>query len=381
MIIDIPDHEKPYVGRVIDFARKQQKRSIEEITQGICARQTYQKIIKSIVTESEIYDSLLSRLGLHYDYETSITPSYVLLWEAFLDQNWNAFYHEIKVIKCALKNWDIYRYILHCFIECIEQKLSLDSAKQLLPLLPKSLQEIASYFILTFLYKEEIQDKQIFTILSMETAINQCEYLFLLIKQEQYYHAAILCNELLHTTYGKLHYSVLIAKLFIIQAIQIDDFDQCCTEIKNDPCFIPHSDSTNQFSYTAGMFYYAHQDYEKAWEYLSQVYTIEKYTFPSVLFLYHMETITNYQLPKHDTTHMINENTEKAYRVFFQYYNMKYNHVPFSALENYLWNECRAMIPFVYPQNIAKTIIHDELFWISNQTGDKKKYYQFNKKK
>lgn len=39
------------------------------------------------------------------------------------------------------------------------------------------------------------------------------------------------------------------------------------------------------------------------------------------------------------------------------------------------------MIPFVYPQNIAKTIIHDELFWISNQTGDKKKYYQFNKKK
>ena len=132
---------------------------------------------------------------------------------------------------------------------------------------------------------------------------------------------------------------------------------------------------------STGMFYYAHQDYEKAWEYLSQVYTIEKYTFPSVLFLYHMETITNYQLPKHDTTHMINENTEKAYRVFFQYYNMKYNHVPFSALENYLWNECRAMIPFVYPQNIAKTIIHDELFWISNQTGDKKKYYQFNKKK
>lgn len=380
MMIDIPNDEKSHVGKIIEFARKQKNITIETLINGICSKQTYYKIKKSIISESEIYDSLLSKLNLYYDYTCTPVPSYDSLWKYFLDQNWDMFDREVQKIKFELSDLDVYRYIIKITIELIEKDMDIALAKEILPLLPDVMKEIVSYFILRYLYTEELKYDSDFSYLSLNTTINKCEYLLILIKGKRYYDASILCNSLLETTKGKMHYSVLIEKLFIIQAIQPQAFDECCDEIIHDPYFIQNSDSANDFMYNVGMFHYVREDYNKAWLYLSDICQNHKYRVPGMIFLCHMETITNYRLNEHCLTEVCEMSREEPYKVLLKYYQMKYDNIDFNILEDYLWHNCRGIIAYSYPQDVVKKIIHDELFWIADKTGDKRRYYQFNKK-
>lgn len=379
MLLDIPNNEKIYVSNIIEFVRKQKNVKIENLVDGICAKQTYYKMRKDILIESEIYDGLLSKLGLFYNYKESSLPSYDKLWEYFLLQKWEDFNYELNIVNLKLNEADVNNYILSFSIDMILNN-NWNFVGDVLELLPETFREILSFFYLKYLYTETLENYIDVSKISMRTLNNKFEYLLLLIREEKYYEATTLCASLLNVTNGKLHYSVLVAKLFIIQAIEPISFDDCCEEIKNDPCYIPDSESAYEFMYTAGMFYYLREIYDKAWFYLENSCKSKKNRIPGLLFLYHMETITEYSL-KERYLNMISEETmEKSFKVLFEYYEMKYHNVNLEKLENFLWNECRGIIEISYPREVVKKIIRDELFWIARQTGDKRKYYQFNKK-
>lgn len=380
MLIDIPDCEKVYIGKVIEIARKEKGLTIENLIEGICAKQTYYKIRKEIISESEVYDSLLERVELFYDYQGEHILSYEGLWNAFVEQNWDKFSNEIKKYNIESKKMDVSESVINTAIKLMGENFDYNLAKELLPVLPEALKEIVSYFVLKHLYDNGTDKSMDLSFIALGTLVNKVEYLYLLIKWEFFYKATILCNMLLERTQGKIHYSVLMAKLFIVQTIEPSSYEDCCNEIKNDPCFIPNSNYVYDFMYTAGMFYYVRQEYEKAWVYLSKVCQETKYKIPGLLFLYHMETITDNRLSEHFFYDMIDSEMEKPYEILFNYYYQKYNNIKLDILEDYLWKDCNVIIENSYPQDVVKKIIKDELYWIASHNGDKRRYYQFTKK-
>lgn len=66
------------------------------------------------------------------------------------------------------------------------------------------------------------------------------------------------------------------------------------------------------------------------------------------------------------------------YQHLYTYFEMKFAHSSFSVLENYLWNICRKEIKEFYPAKIIIRLIHDELEWISENTGSRTKLYMFH---
>ena len=373
--IDIPNQEKVYVGKVIEFSRKQNNFTIDAIIDGICSKQTYYKLQKEPLSESEYYDQLLERVGLFYDYDSQNPISLDGLWNAFCEQEWSLFDQEIQGLKEQIMNPDVYQYVLSGAIQCIEQKQDIAYAKQLLPLLHDDLKEIVSYFVLWKIYESYVQYKEDVSYLSLKTEINQCQYLFLLIKNEQYYDASVLCEKLLQSTKGKNHDLARIAKLFLLLAIQPEDFVTQCEWIQKNEQLTADSFHAYELLYVTGIFYYKQENYKKAWSYFIQLKDIPQFHIPVLLFLYHMETITSYVLDKHP----IPDTTEKDMKVLLTSYEMKYKGDSLQELEKYLWTECRKVIQCFYPPELAQKIIQDELFWIAQQTGNKSRYYQFNK--
>lgn len=380
MLLDIPDNKKMYVAKIIEFVRKQKNVKIEDLTDGICAKQTYYKMRKENLIESELYDGLLNKLGLFYDYEESSLPSYNNLWESFLIQDWDAFYYELNVIKSKLNESDVNNYVLNFSFNMILNNNNWIFFEEISVLLPETFKEILSFFYLKYLYTEIVEDNIDTSKISMKTLNNKFEYLILLIREEKYYEATKLCANLLDIATGKLHYSTLVAKLFIIQAIEPSSFDSCCEEIKADPFYIPDSESAYEFMYTAGMFYYLREEYDRAWFYLEKVCKSKKNRIPGLLFLYHIETVTKHSLKERYLDEILEEPMEKSFEILFKYYEMKYHNINFEKLESFLWEECRNIIDISYPKDVVRKIIHDELFWVATQTGDKRRYYQFNKK-
>ncbi|MFR6362722.1 hypothetical protein [Amedibacterium intestinale] len=97
MLLDIPNKEKLYIGRVIDLRRKQLGLTVEFIIEGICSRNTYYKLQKEPILESEIYDGILKKLDLYYDYRQNTNAkdySLIDLWISFRNENWKEFYIE-----------------------------------------------------------------------------------------------------------------------------------------------------------------------------------------------------------------------------------------------------------------------------------------------
>lgn len=215
----------------------------------------------------------------------------------------------------------------------------------------------------------------------MNEFVNKAKYLFCLIKAQKYYNAVVLCEELMKSKDNATYYSVLLAKLFIIQEIEPDIFDVYCDELQHNDCF-KDKDAYSEFAYIAGTLYYKNRLYDKSWSYLTHAVKNEKYRIYSLLCINHMETITEYTFKDKEkyVSKILSNSIDEPIRVFLEYYQMKDNKESFDKLNDYLWNECRKYTSFFYPEETMKNIIRDELFWIASKTNDKTRYYRFNLK-
>lgn len=376
MLLDIPVEERVRIGKVIEFTRKQKQIKIQVLIQGVCAKQTYYKLQNQPIHESEVYDRLLEKVGLYYVYEKVIQPQVDVLYEFFLHKEWESFYQEIDKIlrqfdpKCAQT------YITYLVLKMLKEGMNRKDSLLVLPFLTEELKEIVSYFILDDIFREGPQciDK---SKLQMNTVMTKYLYLSILLRDELYYDAIVLCEELLRNTQGEYIDKVLITKLFLIRAIQPKDFQAYCEELKKK------IDKKNKklfhlFAYTVGLNYYCEGNYEKAWEYISFACEENQYKVPGLLFLYHMETITEHKLKDSQIKQMLQMDMEDEYKLFFKYYDLKYQKYDLQILEDYLWEYCRKVIECSYPKFIMYQIVRDELYWIASQTGNKKRYYQLS---
>lgn len=384
MLLDIPKNEKVYIGKVIDFKRKKEGLSIDYLIREVCSKNTYYKLQKDIVLESEIYDRLLKKLGLYYNYQKKENISFEILWHYFHIEDWKRFKTEKKNIIKRINHKDVWQYPVYIALNNMNYDTSFDlnSTMELQELLPYEYREMLSYFVIDFFYREN--NSTIYASLihiSMNEFVNKVQYLFCLIKVQKYYSAVILCEELMQNKEHRKYYLVLLAKLFIIQEIEPAIFDEYCDELQKDNHF-QGKDAFTEFSYIAGILYYKNKQYEKAWKYLLNSVKEKRYRVISFLYINHMETMTRHKFKDKEKYLLdIKDNAiDEPMRIFIKYYQMKNNQESFDKLNQYLWDTCRKNTAFFYPEDIMKNIIHDELYWIATKTNDKTKYYKFNAK-
>lgn len=188
MLLDIPNKEKLYIGRVIDLRRKQLGLTVEFIIEGICSRNTYYKLQKEPILESEIYDGILKKLDLYYDYRQNTNAkdySLIDLWISFRNENWKEFYIEKDNIlrRIDSKNVKLYPISEALSRMKIEEKCSFDHLSDLLALLEYELKEMVLYFVITNFYEyKEVETYDYLDSLNIELYTNKVQYLFCLIK-------------------------------------------------------------------------------------------------------------------------------------------------------------------------------------------------------
>lgn len=382
MLLDIPNSEKTYIGKVIDLKRKQLGLTVEFIIEGICSRNTYYKLQKEPILESEIYDEILNKLDLYYDYrQNSDRMAYSLneLWTCFQNENWKEFHFEKDNILKKIDSKNVYLFPISEALKKmkIEEKCLYDHLSDLLALLTYELKEMVLYFVIINFYEyKEVESYNFLDSLNIELYTNKVQYLFCLIKAEKYYNAVILCEHLLKENTQKKYYLVQLAKLYIVFFIQPSIFDEYSNELFSN---VTEKEQYEELEFTVGVFCYVNKKYDEAWKLLSNSIKIKKYMAISLLYLSHMETITDYSLldKKIYLSDIASLSDEKCIKTILHYYKLKYNNISPNKLSDYLWNDCRKVTNQFYPEYIIKTIIRDELCWISNLTGNKKRFYRY----
>lgn len=406
MLIDISNQDKKLIGLFIDFRRKQYKRKdnnflIENFIKDICSKQTYNKISKGIeVKESQLYDNFLTKLHYTYLYDdikkSEISKKEEKLLSLLEKEDKTLFYKQLDTFIKKFMPFQVFALesvLLESFMILRNKNLNdqdIDILLQLYPILDDIAKEICGYFLLQHVYHYQA-DKYHYSLLEdmglikLKTISNRWWILNLLIRWELYYLASVDCENLLKLCKieknRRMEHRIKITRLFIIMAIESNSFEKYADEIESYTFCKPELDcfDTYQFMHVVGLYHYCKKDYDKAWKYLSKSVYYEKGYFPEIIFLNHIATVQGNKLPndliKKETVSAV----EKEYQVLYQYFCMKHNGFNIQALEDYLWQHCRWLVKETYPSWIMKDIIHSELDWISQQTGNRKRLYQFNK--
>lgn len=211
--------------------------------------------------------------------------------------------------------------------------------------------------------------------LYFQTIRNQIDYLFLIIRNEQYYEAVALCERLIRiAAFPKDQAKVRIAQLSLIHSIEPQNFNEKASELQKDPLF---SWIEDDWIHICALHAYYSNERQKAKEFFMKEICCEKTFFPAILFLAHMHDpqtkFDNSIFYRFDVT-----NFPIEYQHLYHYFEMKFTNVSFETLENYLWTVCRKEIKEFYPKTIIAQLIHDELQWISEQTGNRARLYAFH---
>ena len=390
MLIDIPNEEKVIIGKFIDEQRKyrfkvkkEQSFKIDSFIDSICSKQTYQKLKKAPLIESEIYDSLLKRLGFEYNYEqlgkSELIKIENSIYKSFLAFDISGVYDKLKnELVPFLENLQKYphEYIL---LEALKAD-SIYVYENAFYILNDIEKEMISFLSLKKMYQYVIEP-HVLDSYRITEASTKIQYLFVLIKSEKYYQASILCHELLSSELNeKMILLCLIAKLFILNAIESDGFDELASRIINYPHFIEYEDQmlVNNVYHVIGLYQYRKKDYNAAWNCFEKVIENKSFLFPEILLMEHICTLTNKEM-------MVNLNLsdishfDKDYIVLYKYFLYKKESKDYECLNHYLIDSCVPLIKDTYPQWMLIDIIRDELRWLSKQNQDTKYLYQFNR--
>ncbi len=383
-MIDIPKDEKVQVGKAIDYLRKKEFKKnpsfkIEYFIETICSKATYVKLRKIPLKESEIYDSLLAKLNLIYPYDpreqTKLFHTEKLMEDAFIHRD-----PDEKKLLDSLINYYSTSHSVYDRLKYIAFKDSAMSVPELLAIyeiVQSPIREVIMNRIIDVLESmpPSAMSDYIKSRLHFHTIRNQIDYLFLIIRNKHYYQAVALCESLLRSATLPIDRAkIRIAKLILLHQIDPRHFDLEAQALSNDPSFpLVREDWIHICAFHA----YNQNDYDRAQLLFEEEIKNQKTFFPAILFLAHMhdpkiefsqEVFCRYNIQDYPV----------EYQHLYTYFKMKFSHSSFSILESYLWNICRKEIKEFYPENIIIRLIHDELEWISENTGNRTKLYMFH---
>lgn len=382
-MIDIPQNEKVPVGKAIEFLRRKKFKSdpafkVERFIEEVCSKATYTKLRKTPLKESEIYDRLLKKLGLVYPYDENDQRRFLAMekkcvWAfVYRDRNEkNLLYHLIDEYK---RSNTVYAHLK--YLALTDLSLSANDLLDIHELLDSPIKEILMNHVIDALERSDPKaTTEIGHRLELETIRHQIDYLFLIIRNEQYYEAVALCEKLLSAaSFPKDQAKVRIAQLLLLHSIEPQNFDEKAYALRQDPLF---SLIEQDWIHICALHAYFSKDRTKAKAFFMKEINCEKTFFPAILFLAHMHdpktTFDDSVFHRFDASKFPIE-----YQHLYHYFEMKFDHASFETLENYLWTVCRKEIKEFYPKAVIARLIHDELQWISEQTGNRARLYAFH---
>lgn len=384
-MIDIPEQEKVQIGKIIEFLRKKEFKKndpsfkVERFIENICSKATYVKLRKEPLKESEIYDSLLKKLNLSYPYDQSTHQTIIKLENTCL----NAFICRQSDYPEILRNLsDLYASSHSVYDHLISEALSNRSY---------SVADLLKIFhFVRFPMNEIVMNKMIDRLVSLppsaltpeiqkqlcfRTMRNKIDYLFLIIRNEYYYEAVVLCESLFHdATLPEDIAKLKIARLFLLHNIDPQHFDEAADALRQDPLFYLMEQDWIHICAIHACFSH---DFKKAEPLFLKEAACKKTFFPAILFLAHMHRAEeNFDLSIFHRFEI--DSFPVEYQHLYTYFEMKFARSSFEKLEDYLWNVCRKEIKEFYPSNIIAQLIHDELLWISENTGNRARLYAFH---
>lgn len=408
-MLDIGDREKKVIGLIVNQVRLNLRETsdgfnIEEFIEGICSKETYNKLSKGrIVKESEIYDELLFRLNLKYNYDFNfnemiepialdichtIDQGEFIEAESKIDELLNLSEEHIRdPYGYALNNTLTMVYPLLNRVSTISQgdmNEILDYAK----LLPSSCKDFIGYYVARYIYNFDGSRKNVslveecFSISSSNLLCNNDVYLNLLILNKDYYDAAIYCNECLEELKLRSNqyqlFQFKLTQCMLMLRIQPNRVENIISEIDQELEINEFQHA--QLHHMIGLFYYeSKDDKEMSYTYFVEASKNNTFVFPEYILLHHLNTLYNLDVPENLKEVNNIEDYEETWRDFYKYYHMKESGSSTNELEDYVLSVGKDISKKMYPSQLAANIFKDELSYLTELSGNKNKLYKFVK--
>ena len=410
MKLDMTVSDKIRIGFFIDFQRKNHATTyankdfiIENFIYDICSKQTYNKIVKGQpLKESEIYDQLLQRLGYKFNYDgdkiVNIEDIEEKISKALKNKNLTAFYSLLRQLIQILLEFQTcpFQYTaLQCFLILAKSEKTTKMPKKdvcflinCYRVLNDTEKEICAYFIFRYMYDHDVSDKELNTMIQkinirdLNEVYNKIFILNLMIRLQQYYDASVYCEKLLTSLQGKEEFyymECLLTRLFLVSEIQPDSFEYYKKEYLELSNHNGNKTNMCNFYHIAGLYYYRHKDMEKAYQYFLKAINKSEYFFPEIILLNHIATLYHKELPENLKKERNVEKFDEEWQILYRFYCMKHQGENKKLLEDYLWKYGRKLVKKSYPSWMMKNIITTEFAAIAEETGNRKRLYQFNK--
>lgn len=411
MLLDISDEDKARVGYFINYKRKslyqldKQHYNIESFIDGICSKQTYNRLSKGQnIKNNEIYDTLLARLGYRFQYDNESTDNMLSQIKAFipyLSRNQSPLFRKhVKALLPELAHYQFYALESVIYETCslvTQEHLNINHLPymmKLFPMLTKDLQQMLGFYILYLIVQSNESEPPITFLKASglyESAILYNRYMILniLIKWEYYYDAVIYCEQILticrNQHNAEIERTILETKAILMVFIQPKSFEEVITTLDRHAGYQNHTktETKHQLYYTCGVYYYQKKAYQKAQQYFYKIRNEPLYNAGSYLFLNHIATILQQPIAEEVQYEMTlrNANKNESVDTMCRYYQRKQVKEDPQVLEDYLWKYRSLILKDVDPLSVMERMIAVELQWISEKTGNKKRLYQFNKRK
>lgn len=399
----ILDTDKKRIASFIDARFNQVKKensayTLNQFTRGICSLETYQEMISGTILDDRIYTLFLKKIGYQYNNDEGSIATFMAdeaeIYHLLEQQDMKTY---SKMIKMLLEMMEPYRhYALESVAyDCLQITLSLEInaheymfLMQRYAMLDMYTKEICGYFLLRYIYRhlaDTIDEEWLVKkgLRNLKLLGSQIYILRLLVRFEQYYDASIYCDQLLNRCIQKenkqLAYIVKIQRLFIMMKIQPGHFERYADEMMSDPIMNEGESDTYifEFYHVMGLHYYIDKKYERAWLYFIRAIQDKKYYFPEIIFLNHIATVQNKELPDLMKASRKIDEKHRMYQPLYTYYRLKNRKEPPQKLEDHLWDRCIRNLDQFSPNWVMKHIILDELDWIARRTGNKKRLHAF----
>ncbi len=399
MLLGIPDKDKLRLSAFISFYLKKwlkdhPNESKESLIVGICSQAEFEKILQGrILKDSTTYEYLLLRLGFSYNDQDKLISHYLanskeLLSDLEYDQmasfanRIESFIKELEPMKEYALKFITYRALI--FLR--KEKLTHTSFLTLLhylPILDEAMQEVVSYFLLTYIHEnmaDEIDEQDLKKFGLRDCQSSKCRHRILnfLIRWENYYEATNYCEDLLKRCKQKhnvrTEFMTEISRLYLVMKIQPSLFEDYAKKALRNPILQEERNDKNvyEFYHVVGLYYFVNKNYQQAWFYFSRSVVLEDYFFPEIIFLNFIATVLDKELPASLQEQRDLDKKDWRYKSLYTYYCLKNKGETLENLEDYLWTYCKDSISLFEPQWVFKEIIKYELEWIAKQTGNRK---------
>ncbi|WP_077369617.1 hypothetical protein [Anaerosalibacter sp. Marseille-P3206] len=415
VFLDIPNDHKMKLGLVIKFYRTNYYKEshpdswgindfVKDDEEYICSPTTLSAIENTkIIKNDDIYDELLKKLGLEYNYEKDLSVIHekfhkkiIDAFENYNDELLNNLIIDYTKALTPYENFVLEKELIYV-INLIQNFLTVDLEEdikkclELLPIYESSIQLILADRIHSYFYnfgnlKDLEEINQVVSLQNIKSLRLQCNYINTLIRKKYYLEAT---ENLLKVQKIYMEKDNILG-LLRTYSIKLDLIDEMKSNEWNDevkqilPLFKKHIHKDKKqiiiYIYNTAIGYLKRKEYEFAFELLLFVLNESKELFlPTAIYLNVISTITGIDVPLEAKEANYNEeNYPDVFNVIYKFYLLKNSNASFEELENYIFKKIRPIFIYMSDDSLYNTF-RIELERCVKITGHNHFLYRYNR--